>query len=489
MIRALRPSACIVASAVLFAAVGPSAHAHGSEAAKPQDHASATAGLGRDFHSGRRAKLVEELKKLGDGGIVVLRGLPTTRDYARFHQDKTFWYLTGVESPNASLVIDLSSGASTLFLPSRNANEERWEGEIWDAQDAWVKDVTGIDDVRPSKELVPLLTARAADAKVAWISLAPWVGLSGCFDRAAPFDGRQAKDVLDGRASRETALQDSLRERFGYEVKDCSGVLAEMRRVKTTEELAALRRAADAGAHSMKEAIRSTRAGLVERDLEALMTFVFRRNGAEGPAYHGIVGCGPNALTLHYSAVTRDLRDGEMLLLDYAPEFDHYVSDITRSWPVSGEWNARMIEIYDAVLEAQLAGIAAVQPGKKIEDIEAACSRALAKHGLRKLMPHGACHYVGMEVHDVGSYSKPLEPGVVFTIEPGVYDAQSGIGVRIEDVVVVTATGCEVITSGVPKDRASLSALVAEAGLYDVYDPKAAAKKVVESVAPAARDR
>src|SRR5206468_2105434 len=149
-------------------------------------------------------------------------------------------------------------------------------------------------------------------------------------------------------------------------------------------------------------------------------------------------------LVLHYSGESRELRAGEMLLVDYAPEFDHYTSDITRSWPVDGQLTPRMAEIYDAVLEAQTAGIAAVKPGRKIDDVEEACRRVLAQHGMMKLMRHGSCHYIGMEVHDVGDNHKPLEPGVAFTVEPGVYEASTGIGVRIEDVVVVTETGCEV---------------------------------------------
>jgi len=425
-------------------------------------------GLGAAFHAGRRQKLVEGLRVQSEGGAVVLvRGLPATRDYGRFQQDKTFWYLTGVESPNATLLIDVKSGASTLFLPARSTANERWEGEIWDAEDAWVKDVTGFTDVRPANELVATLKEMTSAAKLVWISKEPWVALSGCADRALPYDRSIEKDPLDGRPSRESVLEENLREKLKVDVKDCAPMLAEMRRVKTPEELDALRRASHVGALAMMEAVRSSRPGIGEWQLEALMGFVHRREGATGPAYHGIVGCGPNALILHYSEDARVLGASEMLLLDYAPEFDHYVSDITRSWPVDGQFTPRMIEIYDAVLEAQEAGIAEIKPGKTFEDVEKACRKVLAKHGMMKLLRHGVSHFVGMEVHDVGDYGRPLEAGVVLTVEPGVYDAVAGIGVRIEDVVVVTATGCEVLSAFVPKDRAALSRLVAEEGLLD----------------------
>jgi Xaa-Pro aminopeptidase len=426
-------------------------------------------GLGAAFHGGRRALLAATLKAETPNGLVLVRGLPAPRDYERFQQDKTFWYLTGVESPNAALVLDLATGDEILFLPRPNAMTERWSGEQWDCEDAWVRTVTGFRDVRPHSELVGLLKERTANAQVVWISQEPWITLAGCHDMAGPYDSTIANDPLDGRVSREKALQARLEEKFGVEARDCSKFLAEMRRVKTGEELAALRRASEIGARSMEEAIRSTRAGLTERHLEAVMSFVHRADGAEGPGYHGIVGCGPNALILHYSQVGRELRAGEMVLIDYAPEFDHYVSDITRSWPVDGKFTPRMAEIYDAVLAAQAAGIAETRPGKTMVDVEKACRRVLSERGMLKLLPHGTCHYVGMEVHDVGQNGKPFVPGVVFTIEPGVYEQSTGIGVRIEDVVVVTETGCEVISAGVPKDRSEITRLIAEEGILDTW--------------------
>lgn len=464
-------------SLVVMSAHAPSgesehAVAHADQPVAGQEHVR-RCGIGAAFHGGRRAALVAELRKSTPKGLVLVRGLPSQRDYVRFQQDKTFWYLTGVESPNAALLVDLASGDEILFLPKPNAMKERWDGEQWDSEDEWVRDVTGFREVRPGSELIGLLKERAAAAEVVWISKEPWITLSGCHDTAAPYDRAIERDPLDGRTSRESALQDRLEQNFGVEVRDCAPVLAEMRRVKTTEELAALRRAADAGAKAMAEAIRSTRPGITERHLDAVMGFVHRAEGAAGPAYHGIVGCGPNALILHYSQVGRDLRAGEMVLIDYAPEFDHYVSDITRSWPVDGEFTPRMVEIYDAVLASQLAGIAAVRPGKTMADVEKACRSVLSERGMLKLLPHGTCHYVGLEVHDVGENARPLVPGVVFTIEPGVYEQATGIGVRIEDVVVVTETGCEVITSAVPKDRASLTRLVAEEGILDRWPGEA----------------
>ena len=420
-------------------------------------------GLGAAFHAGRRAAL---RAKLGEG-LVLVRGLPPTRDYAPFRQDKTFWYLTGVESPDAALLMDAKSGEEILFLPKRNTGTEAWDGEFWDTSDEWVKEVTGFASPRPIGELPAVLKEKLASQTVVWTYSRPHVELAGCHDRARPYDDQVERDPFDGRISREKALAERLRTDFGAEVKDMKDILDELRRVKTPEEVDAIRRASKAGAVAMAEAIRSTRPGLGEWDIDALMTFVHRREGADGPAYQAIVGSGPNALTLHYSASARVMNAGEMLLIDYAPELDHYTSDITRSWPIDGKPTPRMEEIYRAVLAAQEAGIAAVKPGKTMQDVTQACREVLKQRGMERLMPHGACHYVGLEVHDVGKGNAPLEPGVVFTVEPGVYEPETGIGVRIEDVVVVTADGCEVLSAGVPKALDEVLRLHAEEGLLD----------------------
>jgi Xaa-Pro aminopeptidase len=217
----------------------------------------------------------------------------------------------------------------------------------------------------------------------------------------------------------------------------------------------------------MAEAIRSTSPGLGEWELDGLMSWVQVHEGATGPAYRAIVGSGPNSLVLHYGASSRRMQDGEVVLIDYAPELDHYTSDITRTWPVNGKFTARQAELYDAVLEAQKAGIAAVKPGVKISDVDRECSRVLRARGFGDFVRHGACHYIGMEVHDVGGYSKPVVPGVCFTVEPGLYEEATGIGIRIEDVVSVTESGCEVLSREVPKERAEVEKLVSETGVLD----------------------
>ena len=418
-------------------------------------------GLGAAFHSGRRAALREVVGT----GWMLFRGLDETRDYLPFRQDKTFWYLTGVESPRAALAMNAATGEEVLFLPRSNPMLEVWEGEKWDASDEWLPGLTGFGDVRDVDGLEDFLAATLVAEEVVWTSLAANIGLAGCYDRAEPFDKRASRDLLDGRPSRENALKAALEGTYGVKVKDCQTSIEELRRIKTSEEIAALRRASDAGAVSMRAAMANTKPGVGEADLAALMSFVHLREGATGPAYAPIIGAGSNANVLHYLDLTRTLGADHGVLVDYAPEYDHYVSDITRTWPASGKFSPRLAELYDVVLEAQLAGIAAVKPGATLDDVQRACNEVINARDMREYVLHGVSHYVGMEVHDVGGYRKPLEPGVVFTIEPGLYDQEAGVGVRIEDVILVTEGGYEVLSSSVPKERAEIEALVGTAGL------------------------
>ncbi len=434
-----------------------------SEAADRPGATRPTCGLGAEFHAGRRAELRRRLER----GVVVVLGLPETRGYVEFEQDKTFWYLTGVASPDAALVMDLDAGAEILFLPPPSPRRERWDGELWDAGDDWVRALTGFDDVRRSTELVEAVEALAAERGQLWISMHPEVARMDGFDRARPHDQRRARHPLDGRPSRAEALRDRLEERTGLRADDLAPALADMRRVKTPEEVAAMARAGRAGALAMAEGIRSTRPGVGEWELDALMTYFQVRHGASGPAYHAIVGSGPNSLVLHYSESSRRVRAGDVVLVDFGAEVDHYATDITRTWPADGTFTPRQAELYDAVLAAQEAGIAAVRPGVTMGQVAAACQEVFRERGMGHLVRHGPCHYIGLEVHDVGAGDAPLEPGVCFTVEPGLYEEETGIGVRIEDVVVVTADGCEVLTADVPKAREAVEALVGETGVVD----------------------
>ncbi len=451
------------ASSGTAASEEPTAEAKEPLALARVGHGMPVCGLGKEFHAGRRAEL---LKRVGDE-LLVFRGLAGSRENLAFRQDKNFWYLTGVESPGAALVLDGKSGTQILFLPEQDLRRESWNGEIWDASDGWVKELTGFEDVRPGEELVSVLEKALDGRKQVGTNLGPWIGLSGSYDSAGPFDQGQAGDPLDGRVSRELALAQKLEEKLGVKVIDVNPTLVDMRLVKTPEEIAAMRRAARAGSLAHIEAMRSTRPSLGEWELDAVMSFVQLKEGAFGKAYEAIVGSGPNACVLHYTANDRRMQAKEVVLSDYGPEVDHYTTDITRSWPTDGVFTERAAELYDAVLAAQQAGIAACKPGATIKDVAQACSSVIKERGLEKYVRHGPCHYIGLEVHDPGDYAKPFVPGVAFTVEPGLYDREAGIGIRIEDVVVITEGGCEVLSALAPKERADVAATVQAEGVLD----------------------
>jgi len=189
------------------------------------------------------------------------------------------------------------------------------------------------------------------------------------------------------------------------------------------------------------------------------MTAFHRAQGATGPAYFAIIGAGANSCMLHYSALTGRLDAGEVVLVDYACEFDYQTCDITRTWPVEAKFSPRAAELYDIVYEAQIAGIAASIPGASFGDIDEACNAVFRKYDVLHLRLHGPSHYIGMEVHDAGSYTARLEPGVAITVEPGLYDIESGIGIRIEDVVIITEGAALTITAAAPRTRAEIESL------------------------------
>lgn len=426
-------------------------------------------GIGKSFHGGRRAEL---MKRVGDE-VMLFRGLPDARENVAFRQDKTFWYLTGIESPDAALILDGKTDRQILFLPEgtdRLHRRESWEGEIWDAGDDWVSDLTGFEEIRPDEELLEVLKELLDGREKVGVSLHPPIVMSGSYDTAGAHERHRADDPLDGRVSRTEALAAALTRELGVSTFDVAPTLVSMRSVKTSEEIAAMRRAARSGALAMSEAMRSTRPNIGEWEIDGLMSWMQIRHGAEGMAYGAIVAAGANACVLHYKTNDRRMQAGEVLLIDYGPEVDHYTTDITRSWPVSGEFTEYQAEIYSAVLDAQKAGIAAAKPGVTLAEVSAACSEVLKERGFGAFIKHGACHFIGMEVHDPGDYRAPVEVGAAFTIEPGAYDVEAGVGVRIEDVVVITEDGCEVLTGLVPKELDEVEDLVRAEGILDRID-------------------
>jgi Xaa-Pro aminopeptidase len=390
-----------------------------------------------------------------------------------FRQDSDFHYLTGFDHPHALAVLRTDGGPSySLFVEPRDRAAETWTGYRPGVEGAVAEH--GADEAHPIDAL---------DAK-----------LPGLLERAQRLFhvvGRNTK--LDARII-EILETMRLRSRLGLvpasEIVDPRGVLHELRLRKEPAELEIMRRAAAISAAAHREAARLAEAGRFEYELEAALLHEFRRLGAAGPAYSSIVGTGRNATVLHYIQNDQKLCDGELVLIDAGCELEGYASDVTRTYPVGGSYAGAKRAMYEVVLEANLAGFALARPGATLPEIHQATTRKLVEGMLelgllagklddliqseaqRRYYMHNTSHWLGLDVHDVGAYAeggKPrvLEPGMVFTIEPGLYvpaddenapAALRGIGVRIEDDVVITDGGYENLTAAIPKHPADVEA-------------------------------
>ena len=406
------------------------------------------------------------LKRIG-GSIAVLQGAYDTRAYDPFRQDNNFYYLTGVEIPNALLMLDGVQHRSILFLPPRNEKSEKWEGKrLVPGPEA--RSATGIEEILELSRFEDELEKRKHAITVLYIPRSPYEIAATSRDRAMQHEDTRQTNPWDGRISREAAFEKSLQAKLDSSVaiEDLAPILDDMRRVKDTLEIERLREAGRIGALGFQESIRSTRPGMYEYQLSALAEFIFLWNGSAGFAFFPIVGSGPNSCIVHYSENRRKMAAGELVVMDFGPDYQYYGADITRTFPVSGKFSQEQARVYQAVLDTQKAVLDKVRPGATFDDLEDAAHDALKRFGYDKYFEHAVSHYVGMAIHDVGN-SKPFQEGVVIAVEPGVYMKEKNLGVRIEDTVLVTKTGYEILTKGAPKEIAEIEALISERGIAE----------------------
>jgi Xaa-Pro aminopeptidase len=399
-----------------------------------------------------------------------------------FRQESNFYYLSGFEEPESFLVLAPSksrpgSHRSVLFVRKRDPEKEMWEGERYGIEGAL--QVFGVDEaylfVEFDKKLPELLDGTE--------QLFYRIGLHDATDRkvmAAVEIFRRAQ----GRSGK--AL---------LPIHDPTEPLGELRIFKSAEEIKILRRACEITALAHKTAMVELRPGMNEFEIEALVDYVLRKNGCQRVGYGSIIAGGKNATCLHYRSNNESLKDGDLLLIDAGGEFDYYTSDITRTFPVGQRFTLAQRKLYDLVLASQKEAIAMVKPGVTLPEIHkrvcevlvdgllslgllqaknsAEREKILTESGHRRFYPHNTSHWLGMDVHDVGLYRKDgeprkLEPGMVLTIEPGLYVQPTDlaaprefkdIGIRIEDDILVTSTGNEVLTRDAPKEIEEIEAL------------------------------
>jgi Xaa-Pro aminopeptidase len=437
----------IAAMSLLLMAAVPAAGQEGSPAgAVPLERLQA-----------RRAAL---LQRLGTGVAVVRSGTERSieGDYPQdsdYRERNDFFYLTGIEAPDAWLVLvaeDSAPDRALLFLEPRDSASEQWTGVKLGAAEA--RRLTGVDSVS---------SADSAEAGIRRLVLRP-----GSPARRGALYVARDPDAADSDFLRRLVFS-AAPGGGGLPVRDVATELAALRLVKDADEVARLRRAIDITAEAQRRAMSMVRPGVWEYEIEAEIEGTFRRRGAERVGFPTIVGSGPNSTTLHYDKNRRQTRAGDLVVADIGAEWGYYSADVTRTLPVSGKFTPRQRALYDLVLATQQAGIDSVRPGVTVGDLNRIARTYMREHSgtlcgevtCDRYFIHGLSHWLGMDVHDVGSYTSPLAPGMVVTVEPGLYIPEENIGIRIEDDVLVTMGAPEVLSAAAPRRAAEIEALMA----------------------------
>ncbi len=407
--------------------------------------------------SARREKLAQAVQR----GLVVMFGATSATPGLRFRQDNDFFYLTGNESVNGVLVMDAATKASHLFLPKLTTTEIRYEGGNWlDEPDA--AKARGFTSIQPITALPEFLGRRrnVSGTETFWTRLSEREDVNGGRVDTAVSTGRRLINPFAQHPSEDGFRIAALRTQFPYyEFRDVTPQIDRLRVIKTPREIEILRYNGRISAEAMKRAIQATAVGKYEYELEAEATYWHVRHGMQSAAYPAIVGSGPKGNQWHYEDSGRQLKAGELVVMDYAGALDQLTMDITRTWPVSGTFTEAQRKAYDCVLEAQKAIIAAIKPGVTRDTVAKIAQDIYKRRGFDPAYAYVG-HYVGLAVHDVGDWSAPFETGMVLAIEPIIDLPDQQLHVRVEDTVLVTPTGAEILSVGLPKEVDELLALI-----------------------------
>jgi len=379
-----------------------------------------------------------------------------------FMQEENFYYLTGHNEEGAALLLVPESAQQKgwtgpreiLYLPPRDLNEEKWNGPRLGPDDPGIHEKTGFARVEDFSKLRDTLAALAKNSSEIYTEL------PGPHDEGYPHAANWSKWVKDA-APQAT-------------IKDVSSAVGTLRAVKSPGELALIQKAIDPSVDAHLDAMKTIRPGLYEYQVAARMVEIHAYAGCETEAYAPIVGTGIDSTVLHYNKLDRKIEDGDIVLLDVGGQYSGYASDITRTIPANGKFTPRQREIYEIVLGAQNAALEALRPGMTLGGSASTSLQKIAMdyidshgkdkegHSLGRYYIHGLSHHVGLDVHDPSGPSRPLEPGMVVTIEPGIYIPEEDLGVRIEDDVLITANGYKVLTARLPRSVDEIEKIMAE---------------------------
>jgi Xaa-Pro aminopeptidase len=431
-------------------------------------------------YAARRARVME---RIPDGAAVFLGAAAPTSDLG-FRQGHDFVYLTGVQAPNAALIVDGLRKESILFF-TMSETEAASEGLPRDlVRDP--KAYTGVERVLPAEQLGPFLAGLVQRTRILYTMFKPEeIGPENANEKFNILQRTMTLNAWDGRLTRELQFVRQLRDRFPQaEIRDCSSLVWELRKIKSAAELEVMRRAARIGVKAHRALIQSTRPGVAEKPLAAVFAFVCGLEGAAGQAYSPIIMSGKNHAYGHYHAYDRILEAGDFLILDAGPDFADYHVDISTSFPASGSFSARQKELYEIALAVRDTCLANYRPGVSFKQLGEKVAGMLKAKGLDAYAKDfagivrygGYNHMIGLATHDVtGRFAGPdeiLAPGMVFACDIQLFRLDEEIGIRIEDTVAVTENGCENLSLGVPRTVAEIEALMKEDGILQTLRKK-----------------
>jgi Xaa-Pro aminopeptidase len=433
------------------------------------------------------ARRVEVMKAIGDS-VAILQGTTERPGEQPFRQSNQFFYLTGVVEPRAILLIDGRKKTSTLYLRPRDERREKmmFGPGLYPGPEA-VR-ATGIEAVLPRDQFRAAVAELARDRVAIYTPFRPEVlGSASSFDTMAL--ARATKnDEWDGRSSREEAFRDKLKTGLPQsEIRDLDPILDRLRSTKSSAEVAVIREATRITGLAIIEAMRDARPGMYEYELQADAEYIFKKYGAYGPSYFALIATGPNTFYSHYHKDTARLQKGDLVQFDYAPDYKNYSSDVTRVFPADGKftsWQREYYGIYLRLYQALMTSIKVhARPADVMSDavikmdaamvsfhftdekIKAAAVQFVERY--RKSKAHSLGHNVGLEVHDVPSFTETLEPGQIFTVEPAMQIPELHLGIRLEDMLLITESGYENLSAFVPIEIADIEKTMARHGLSD----------------------
>ena len=445
-----------------------------------------------DEFKSRRMKLAKELES---NAIAIFQGAPSETGYVKFRQYNEFYYLTGIETPHAYMIIKGDSGETTLYLPHKNERRERSEGPLLSAEDVeTVKAMTGVEHVFATTMMGEhLWRMRMRTKPIVYLYQSPPERHAESRDLLLRHEGDIQNDPWDQTQPRYKDFNQNMSEHMaGSEIRDLTKILDQLRLIKSNAEIEVIKKATVLSCLALIEAMRSTKPGIYEYELDGMAKYIYHINGAQGDAYYSLIANGSNAYMPHYHEKKDKLRDGDLMLMDYSPDFQYYMSDITRMIPVNGKFSEEQSQLYGFYVACYRAILDKIRPfiepvkvrkeaADKMKQILSIAKfnqthhrkaaenfvESYARSSKRQYASLG--HGVGMATHDVGDHSKMLLPGMVFTIEPALRVPEENIYIRLEDLIIITETGAEVVSDFVPMDMRGIEKLMREKGMLDRY--------------------